>query len=725
RRLLAAVVSSNYFDTLRVKLAAGRPFTPDEERPGARIPVAIATHGTWRKSGFDPAFIGRTITINSDEYTIIGITPEGFSGTLAKLSPEVFLPLGMFEAVVDNQYKNNGRGLADRSNFGLSVSGRLAAGVTADGAAARLELLSRRLEAAYPADHRNLEISSAPLSRLSVSPGPQNNGALATFTGFLLTLSGLVLVVACLNIANMLLARGAARRKEIAVRLALGAKRSRVIRQLLTESLLLAAIGSALGLAVSYGAMRIFVSSLGARLPFTLSLDPRPDIAVLAATAVFMAMGTIAFGLGPALGLSRRDLVADLKDRSQAGAGSGRWFNTRNVMVVSQVALSLALLTAGGIFTRTTVNAAAGRPGYEYTGQILARIDMKLAGLDSGKSAAAYRDILNRTRSQSGVVAATVASSIPFGDSIDGRLIESVGTSPVQARARAFRTVGAGYFSMLGLKLLRGREFTNTEEATSLGPRVAIVDETLAEKLFGSGSPIGQAIRVARDSGDLATGEGEPMEIVGVAPPLREEMLDHSRVGHVYVPFGQNGRSGMFVQVRLAAGADPRGALDELRRTIRSVNPRIPILSSSTMQAFHDGSLELWALGTASAAFSALGLMAMLIASIGVYGVRAYMVAQRTREIGIRIALGATSREVMRLILKDGAFLTFGGLAIGIPIALLVSIALRSVFVDVGGIDVVVLLTSAVVLTAAVTLAGAIPARRATRVEPLTALRTE
>src|SRR6185503_3681182 len=201
RRLLAAVVSSNYFDTLRVKLAAGRPFTPDEERPGARIPVAIATHGTWRKSGFDPAFIGRTITINSDEYTIIGITPEGFSGTLAMLSPEVFLPLGMFEAVVDNQYKNNGRGLADRSNFGLSVS-----------------------------------------------PGPQNNGALATFTGFLLTLSGLVLVVACLNIANMLLARGAARRKEIAVRLALGAKRSRVIRQLLTESLLLAAIGSALGL---------------------------------------------------------------------------------------------------------------------------------------------------------------------------------------------------------------------------------------------------------------------------------------------------------------------------------------------------------------------------------------------------------------------------------------------------------------------------------------------
>ena len=703
RRLLAAVVSSNYFETLRVTLAAGRPFTVDEERPGARVPVAIATYSAWKKAGLDPAFLGRTITINSDDYTIVGVAPEGFSGTMAMLSPELFVPLGMFDAVVDNRFKNNGGGLRDRSNFGLSVAGRLAPGVTMEGAAARLDVLSRQLEAAYPADNRNLALSAGRLSRLSISPGPQSNTALATFTGFLLTLSGLVLVIACLNIANMLLARGAARRKEIAVRLALGARRSRIIWQLLTESLLLAAAGGALGLLFSYWTMRIFLSSLGSALPFTLTLNPAPDWAVLAATIVFTAIGTVAFGLGPALGLSRRDLVGDLKDRSQAGAGSRRRFNAKNVMVITQVALSLALLTAGGVFTRTTSTAAAGRPGFEYDGLILTRLDTKLAGLDPTGATATYRELMSRVRAQSGVTAASVASTIPFGDSVEGRLIERVGLEahpPV--RARAYRTVGADYFASLGLKLVKGREFTPAEESSAGGSSVAIVDEALASRLFEETDPIGQMIRVARDSGDFATAAGDPMEIVGVAPPIREEMLDHSVVAHVYIPFGHHYRSDMFIQARLAPGADQRTGLDRLRSTLREINPRVPILSSSTMQAFHDGSLELWALNTTSAAFTALGVMAMLIASIGVYGVRAYIVSQRTREIGIRMALGAGRSEVLRMVLKDGAFLTLTGLAIGLPLALLVSVALRSVFVDVGGVDVVVLIVASIVLAVSV-----------------------
>ena len=748
RRLLAAVVSSNYFETLGIRLAAGRPFTLDEERPGARVPVAIPTYAAWKKQNLDPAFIGSRLTVNSDEYTVIGVAPEGFSGTLALLSPEVFLPLGMFDAVVDNRYKNNGRGLGDRSNLGLSVAGRLASGVTMEGAAARLDVLSRQLAAAYPADNRNLELTTGVLSRLSLSTGPQSNTALATFTSFLLTLSGLVLVIACLNIANMLLARGAARRKEIAVRLALGAKRSRVIRQLLTESLLLAASGAALGLIFSYWAMRIFLSSLGTTLPFTLSLNPTPNMAVLAATVVFAAIGTIAFGLGPALGLSRRDLVSDLKDRSQAGAGSARRFTAKNVMVIAQVALSLALLTAGGIFTRTTATAAVGRPGYEYDGLLLARIDTKLAGLDSDQGAATYRELLTRARSQSGVTAVTLASSIPFGDSQDGRLFERVGgqtgvrpgsdegqtgvkrgsdlgLTPGRARARAYRTIGTDYFASLGLRLLKGREFTAVEESAAIGPRVAIVDEALARGLFDGVDPIGQMIRVARDSGDVAGPAGEPMEIVGVAPPIREELLDHTPAGHVYVPFGRNFRSDMYIQARMAPGADLRAGLDHLRSTIREINPRVPVLASATMQAFHDDSLELWALRTASATFTALGVIALLIASIGVYGVRAYIVAQRTREIGIRMALGAGAGEVLKLVLKDGAFLTIAGLAIGLPLALIASVALRSVFVDVGGVDIIVIAIASIALAVAVTLAGAVPARRATKVEALAALRTE
>ena len=726
RRLLAAVVSSNYFDTLGITLVAGRPFTLDEERPGARVPVAIATYAAWRKRQLDPAFVGSRITINSDDYTIIGVTPEGFSGTLTMLSPEVFLPLGMFEAVVDDRYKNTGRGLADRTNYGLSVAGRLAPGVTMAGATTRLDVRSRQLASAYPADHRNLEMTTGPLSRLSLSTGPQTNTALATFTGFLLTLSGLVLVIACLNIANLLLARGTARRKEIAVRLALGARRSRVIQQLLTESLLLAAAGAALGLVFSYWAMRIFLSSLGTTLPFTLSLDPAPNMAVLAATVVFAAFGTIAFGLGPALSLSRRDLVSDLKDRSQAGAGSSRRLTAKNVMVIAQVALSLALLTAGGVFTRTTVTAAAGRPGYEYDGLVLARIDTKLAGLDSEQGATTYRELLSRVRLQPGVVSATVASSIPFGDSLDGRLIERVGPeNQPPARARAYRTIGADYFASLGLRPLRGREFTATEEFSAIGPRIAIIDEALAHALFGDTDPIGQLIRIARNSADASSPLGEPMEVVGIAPPIREELLDFTPVGHVYVPFGHNFRSDMFVQGRVSPGADDRAALDQIRSTIREINPRVPVLASATMQAFHDDSLELWALRTTSATFTALGVIALIIASIGVYGVRAFIVAQRTREIGIRMALGANAREVLMLVLKDGAFLTFGGLAIGLPLALLASVALRAVFVDVGGVDIVVIAVASIALAAAVTLAGAVPARRATKVEALTALRTE
>jgi hypothetical protein len=277
----------------------------------------------------------------------------------------------------------------------------------------------------------------------------------------------------------------------------------------------------------------------------------------------------------------------------------------------------------------------------------------------------------------------------------------------------------------LGLRLLKGREFTAAEESSATGPRVAIIDEALARGLFDGTDPVGRVIRVARDSRDAAAPAGEPMEIVGVAPPIREELLDPNPAGHVYIPFGRNHRTDMFIQVRMATGADDRAGLDQLRSTVRDLNPGVPVLESATMQNFHDDSLELWALKAASGTFTALGVIALLIASIGVYGVRAYIVAQRTREIGIRMALGAGAGEVLKLVLKDGAFLTAAGLAAGVPLALLASIALRSVFVDVGGVDVVVIVVASLALAVAVTLAGAVPARRATKVQALTALRTE
>jgi len=723
RRTLAAVVSSNYFDTLGVRLAAGRPFSIDEERPGARIPVAIATYARWMQEGRDPAFIGKPIRINAIDFNIIGVAPEGFTGTMALVSAEVYLPLGMFDTVVTDRFKNNGRGLGDRSNASVVIVGRVKPGMTDAVVSGRLDALSRQLEAAYPAEHKNLSLTASPLPRMSGGPRPQDNSPLVAFTALLLGLSGIVLVIACLNIANMLLARGSSRRKELALRLALGAGRARVVRQLLTESVLLAGAGAALGLILSMWTTRVLAASIAGALPFTVTFSSRPDALVLLATVGFAAVSTIAFGLGPALRLSRRDLVADLRDRTGEGASTGRRFGARNLLVVGQVALSLAMLTSGGIFARTALEAGMNNPGFNYDRLFVARLENALAGFDETRGRTVFGAVLDHLRSMPGVEAATFTSSMPFSDSVEGAMFEVVGDSTRQpVRARANRVIGADYFQALGLRMIRGREFTRAEESSVSAPRIAIVDEKFAAELFAGQDPIGQMIRAASDD---SSARGEPMEIVGVAPPLREELLDRGPVPHVFVPSGRNYRAAMFAIVRMKAADDPFATLEAIRQTIRSTDAGLPVVSLSTMAAFHSGSLELWALRAGGWLFTVLGFLALLLAGVGVYGVRSYVVSQRTREIGIRMALGASARDVLGLILRDGFRLTAVGIAIGVPLAMLVSLAFTQVFVDIGGLDAGVMAVATVVLVVAATIASGVPARRATKVQPLTALRAE
>jgi predicted permease len=727
RRTFAEVISSNYFDTLGVRLAAGRAFTADEERPGAHVPVAIITYAQWKKERLDPSFVGKTIRINADDFTVVGVAPEGFTGTMALVAAEVYLPLGMFDSVVNDIFKNNGGGLAERSNAALVVAGRIKPEVSGPQVTARLDALSRQLEAAYPADNRNQALTISPLPRMSTSTSPQTDGGLGAFTALLMGLSGVVLVIACLNIANMLLARGAARRKELALRLALGARRSRIIRQLLTENVALAVAGAGLGLVLSYWATRALALSLANALPFNVTFSPVPDAAVLGATIAFAALSTIAFGLGPAVKLSRRDLVSDLKDLGSDVGSVGRRFGARNLMVIGQVALSLALLTAGGIFARTAINASATNPGYSYDRLLLATVDASLAGFDAPRARALYRTVLERTRAISGVTSVSMISTIPFGDTHEGRSMERVagGANRQPVSARSYGIIGADYFATLGISMVRGREFTRAEEESPSAPSVAIVDEVLARGMFGDEEPIGQVIRIAQRAGEPESARGEPMQVVGIAPPIREEMLDRRPVGHVYVPFGRTYRATMHVHVKTAPGVDEQATLEALRDEIRSADARLPVLALSTMQGFHSRSLELWALKTAARLFTMLGVLALLLAVVGVYGVKSYVVSQRTREIGIRMALGASAPDVLRLILRDGLLLTATGVAIGLPLAALVSFAFTRVFADVGGFDVLVVASATVILAAAATLASAIPARRASRVEPLRALRAE
>jgi predicted permease len=511
------------------------------------------------------------------------------------------------------------------------------------------------------------------------------------------------------------------------MRLALGAKRTRIIRQLLTESLLLALAGAAVGLVFSYIATRAFALSLIAVVPLNVTFNPSPDAAVLLATTGFAALATVVFGLGPALKLSRRDLVTDLKDLGSDRGAIGRRFGARNLMVIGQVALSLALLTAGGIFARAALNATGTNPGYSYDRLLLASLDPSLASFDEARGRQIYRSVLERARRIPAVRAATLVSTVPFGDIHEGEDVERVGvkTSEEAGSARTLRIISADYFATLGLRMVRGREFTRAEEEDPGAPAVAIIDEAMARRLFGDEDPLGQMIRIRRRAEDEDSPRFTPMQVVGIAPPIRDEILDRTAVSHVYVPFGRTYRGSMHVHTRLVPGADEGAGLDALRREIRGADPQLPVLALSTMQAFHDKSLELWALKAGGRMFTGLGALALVLAVVGVYGVKSYVVSQRTREIGIRMALGARPRDVLRLILSDGFLLTGAGLAIGVPLAALVSLAFTKVFVEIGGFDPLIVSMATLVLASAATLASYLPARRATQVAPVTALRAE
>ena len=720
RQAFVDVVTSNYFDTLGVALAAGRPFTSAEERPGARIPVAIV--GADRA-----ALLGRTIRIDTIDFTVVGVAPRGFTGTMALVAPDAWLPMGMYDVVVNDWFKNKKTGLQDRTNNTLIVAGRLEPGVTAAAAAARLDTLSRQLESAYPAANKDQLLTISPLPRLSTSTEPGTDQGLGMAGALLMGLAGVVLLIACLNIANMLLARGSARRKELAIRLAVGSSRARMIRQLVTEGMLLAAAGAAGGLVLAFWATRTLVRSLEQVMPLALQFDPRPDTAVLTVTCLVTLAATVLFGLGPAFTLSRVDVVSDLKELTADGRGVlGQRLSGRNLLVVGQIALSLMLLATGGLFARGAVNAAAATPGFSYRGQLLVTIDPSLAQYTDVRGEAAQRRALQEIRAIPGVAAAAIASTVPFGEFHEGRRIEPVAGKAEGSLSRnspAYRIIGADYFRTLGLPVVRGREFTAAEEDSPNAARVVIVDENVARYLFGERNPVGQMVRFVPQGGEDAPTDPRPMEIVGIAPPIRDDLFDRDATPTIYVPAGANYRAMMNIHVRVAQPGAEATVLDAIRRRLRSADPGLPVTATTTMQAFHDRSIELWAVSAGGRLFVVFGMLDLLLAIVGLYGVKSYLVAERTREIGIRMALGADRSVVMRMVMKEGAALAAAGMAIGLPLAALLGRALASLLYGVRPLDPLVFASAPLILGVAAMIATYLPARRATRVTPMTALR--
>jgi putative ABC transport system permease protein len=722
RQTFVEVISSNYFETVGAPLAAGRAFTLEEERPSARIPVAIVNHQ-------HADLLGKTIKVNAIDFTVVGVAPPNFTGTMALISPEMWLPLGMFDIVVNDIFKNSGYGLADRRTQSLVVAGRLKPGITLDNAAPRLDALSRRLERAYPSENKEQLLTVNQLPRLGTSTSPQSETGPALAAALLMGLSGVVLLIACLNIANMLLARGSARRKEIAIRLAVGGARARIVRQLLTEGLLLAVAGAVGGLVLASWVTGALVASLAGLMPFGIAFETKPDVLVLTATTAFAVIATVISGLGPALKLSKRDLVTDLKALTADGSPVlGRRFSARNVMVVSQIALSLMLLSTGGLFARGALKAASANPGFSYESQLLVGIDPTLIQYDAVRGRAATRAVLDRVRALPGITSAGLAASVPFGEFHEGPSVERVGPPRpglAEQSGTTYRVIGTDYFRTLNLPMIRGREFTESEEMSSSVPRVAIIDERLARKLFGADDPLGQMIRFTERPGEASKNDRQPMEIVGIAAPIRDELFDREAGPALYAPWGRDYRGNMFIHARAAQPGTERDLLQTIRRDIRAYDARLPVVQTTTMQAFHDRSLGLWAVRAGGRTFLTFGVLALLLAVVGLYGVKSYVVAQRTREIGIRMALGAKPRDVLTMVLKEGAVLSAVGVALGLPLAALLGFALSSLLYDVKPLDPVVFVSAPVLLALAAMAATWLPARRATRVTPLTALRTD
>ncbi len=640
RRVMADVVSSNYFDTLGVPVWRGRSFTAEEERPGSGLPVAIVSYSLWKRNGAAADYLGHTLRVNGHDVTVVGIAAKGFTGTMALIASELYLPLGMADTV-NNDFDGAARPLAARDNNSLILIGRLRPGQSRQSVEQRLATVAAAMERAYPAENKNQSLVVRPLSRLSISTNPVDDGPVMIPAVLLTAMAGVVLLIAALNVANMMLARGTARRKEIAIRLALGGKRGSIVQQLFVEGLVLAVIGGAAGMFLSYGGTALFAKSMVTLMPFELVIPTGPDVRVLAATMGFCLLSTLLFGFFPAWNLSRPNLVSDLRasDNAETSSSRGRLFSRRNLVVIAQVSLSLTLLTAAGLFIRSSLRMSGADPGFQMDNRVLAEFDAGLAGYNEARGRQVYAALLDRLKSVPGVVSASLAATVPFGMVSLGRSVQPAGATPAKAQDFSFDIVSGDYFRTLAIPLLRGRAFEPADASQNTHP-VAILDRSAAQRLWPNGEAVGKHLHIV----GAGAGDVPDVEVVGIVGDVREHII--GSVGrssganggangqpHLYVPFGQQYMGDMHVHLRTAPmDADTSSRfLATVRREIRAVDSGLPVLAVRSLRSHVEGSADYWLMQTGTKMFSLFGGIALLLAVIGLYGVRAYSVARRTR----------------------------------------------------------------------------------------------
>lgn len=732
RRTFAALVSRNYFDVLGVPIIQGRGFTADEDRPGGDLPVVIASYAYWQRTGLKPDLVGSTIRVNERAFTIVGIAPRGFTGTMVVFGADLFFPFGVFHSISNDFDGDAKRRLELAGTFNLFLVGRLARGVTPEGAAERLALTGPQLEREFPAEYQDARVTIAPLPRFGTSTSPSDERVLGLLGAVLLGLTGAVLLTVCLNLAAMLLARGRARRKEFAIRLALGGSRAQIVRQLLTEGLLLALAGGAGGVLLGRYAIDTLVAAFATALPISIVLDSSLSPALVIATFGFCVLATLWFALAPALRHSRPEILPDLKP--QAGEDQPerrRRFVPRHPLLVAQVSLSLALLIAAGLFVRMAQTALSADFGFRADDTVLAEVDSRLGGYDTAQSLDLFAEVERRLTTIPGVASASVGALVPLGMVSISESVRRAGinvpegSEPQTPEAgRSFglpwNAVSGSYFATMGVPLLRGRTFTESESYVQGARRVVVLDEAAAQRLWPNGEALGQYVEFVDDE---QTERPAPMEVVGIVGATRRQLFENEFNGSVYVPFAQGARSNVYFHVRpVNSQAD---LTDAVRGEIRAAAPHLPLFSARTFSSHVGGAIEYWALQLTASLFAAFGALAMIVALVGIYGVMSYTVARRTREIGIRMAVGATGDGVRRMIVGEGLTLTLIGVLIGWMLGLGVGQLLASIFVDLSAFDIIVFTTVPAAFFGAALVASWMPARRATRINPVSALRAE
>jgi len=704
--LSGMLVSGNYFQTLGTRADRGRLIMPEDNLAPGASPVVVISHVLWQQRfASDPNIVGRVIHLNAFAFTIVGVTEQGFAGTEVSRSADIWVPLTMYSQAVPTFYE---RRLEARQMSWLTVLGRLKPGVTVQAAHADLNAISRRLEQTYP----NIDKRAGVTLMAGLGLQPERREEARRRMELLMAIAGLVLMIASANVASLFLARAVNRRKELAVRRALGASTFRIVRQLLAEALVISIGGGVLGLLMAVWSKALllrFDVLTGIRLaPQDLQLNARVLLFALAISIVT----ALIFALVPMVDSSRLELQPTLRASGVIGASRSR---LRALIVVAEIAVTVVVLIAAGLFERTLFNTQSVDPGFNADRILMIPIDVGRRGLGEGQGRVFYDQLIERVQRIPGVSGVSLAITAPLGGQWRTGVRAETQSPGDPEIACDYNIITPGHFQTLGITLESGRDFTPQDQVGSAP--VVIVGEEFARREFPHDSPIGKRISIPRFPGDTSASE-----IVGLVKDVKYEQLTEAPRPYFYVPFAQRYQSEAILFVRSSApdaSVLGRAVPDE----VRALDRNMPVYGVRTLGTRLNASLG--PPRSAATLLGVFGLLALLLASVGLYGVVGYSVAHRTREIGVRMALGAQRRDVLRLVVRQGMMLIALGIAAGLATAFAVTRLTSSLLFGVSPTDPTTLAVTTVLLAAVGSLACLIPARRATRVDPLVALRYE